>query len=376
VSVLLVPVRYAPSIGGIETLLEQTVPLLRDHGHELVVLTGSDDGRESFDRVDGVPVYRFPFLEVLKSRDPARLLRVGRSVRELELEHGVHLRHVHGLEYNLWFVLRRHQQAPLPLVVSAHGTLEAPNPYSPITYDALRSADAVTAVSDGVEESLTTTVPELVGRVRVIRNGVAMDRRPTEWPACGSVLVAGRLDPPKGFDIAIRAFARLRRTRPDLRLRIAGGGADGARLRAVAEQVGVADQVDFLGPLTQAQVWEAIDQAAVVAVPSLFLEGFSLVALEAAMLARPVVATRVGGLPETVIDGVTGVLVDPGDPDALSAAVDGLLRDPDSARAMGASARRLAARFDLAECAKGYSELYRGLEAPAPLVTVSQAGRS
>lgn len=375
-SILLVPVRYAPSIGGIETLLAQTVPLLREHGHEFVVLTGSDDGRESFDRVDGVPVYRFPFLEVLKSRDPARLLHVGRRVRELEQEHGVHLRHVHGLEYNLWFILRRHQQAPLPFVISAHGTLEAPNPYSPVTYDALRSADAIIAVSEGVQVSLTTTVPELAGRVRVIRNGVAVDRAATEWPAHGSVLVAGRLDPPKGFDIAIRALALLRRTRPHQRLRVAGGGADGARLRAVAEQVGVADHVDFLGPLTQAQVWEAIDQAAVVVVPSLFLEGFSLVALEAAMLGRPVVATRVGGLPETVVDGVTGVLVDPGDPGALSAAVDGLLRDPDSARAMGASAQQLATRFDLAECAEGYSELYRGLEAPAPLVVESQAGRS
>jgi glycogen(starch) synthase len=283
---------------------------------------------------------------------------------------------VHGLEYNLWFVIRRHQQAPLPLVISAHGTMEAPNPYSPVTYDALRRADAVTAVSDGVEESLTTTVPELVGRVHVIPNGVAVGRHATEWPAHGSVLVAGRLDPPKGFDIAIEALAFLRRTRCDQRLRIAGGGADDARLRAVAAQAGVADHVDFLGPLTQAQVWEEIDRAAVVVVPSLFLEGFSLVALEAAMLGRPVVATRVGGLPETVIDGVTGVLVDPGDPRALSAAIDGLLRHPDAARAMGASARRLAVRFDLADCADAYSALYRSLEAPVPLVAHSQAGRS
>jgi glycosyltransferase involved in cell wall biosynthesis len=93
-------------------------------------------------------------------------------------------------------------------------------------------------------------------------------------------------------------------------------------------------------------------------------EGFGLVALEAALAARPVVASRVEGIPEVVIDGETGLLVPPGDPDALAAAIEQLLADPERSRVLGARARDLAIeRFGVERCVDGYVEVYERIVA-------------
>ena len=104
-----------------------------------------------------------------------------------------------------------------------------------------------------------------------------------------------------------------------------------------------------------------ISTASVVVVPSRTIEGFSLVALEAAHLARPVVASRVGGLPETIEDGRTGVLVPSDDADLLAGEIGHLLADHARAVGMGEQARRRATRFDVADCAAGYADVYRSL---------------
>ncbi|MGH7587798.1 MAG: glycosyltransferase, partial [Gemmatimonadota bacterium] len=86
---------------------------------------------------------------------------------------------------------------------------------------------------------------------------------------------------------------------------------------------------------------------------------FGLVALEAALAARPVVASRVEGIPEVVLDGETGLLVPPGDPDALAEAIGGLLEDPERSAALGARARELTIeRFGVDRCVEGYVEVY------------------
>ena len=138
----------------------------------------------------------------------------------------------------------------------------------------------------------------------------------------------------------------------------------------------LADRVDFLGLLDDDAMLAEIAAASVVLVPSRIIEGFALVALEAAHLGRPVVATDVGGLSETVIDGVTGLLVPPEDADALATAVDRLLAAPDRAATMGTAARLAAARFDVDECAGAYTDAYRELGAEPVLrsaATVSGA---
>jgi glycosyltransferase involved in cell wall biosynthesis len=361
-SVLVVPTRYMPNVGGIETLLRHTLPLLRDQGYEPVIVTEVDGDLPSSSVIDRVPVYRLPLVAAAHSNKPSSILDVTRRLRDIEAEHDVALRHIHGLDYNMFFVWRRQQRAPLPLVISVHGTLDAPLPFNRITLRMLGSADAVTAVSNGVRDSVAAAVPELhTDDVRVIPNAVKAPRSGAPWAPRGHLFAAGRLHDQKGFDLAIDALSRLTPRYPDMCLHIAGTGEEEVPLRRHARRLRVAERVRFLGTLTDDEVHREISTASVVVVPSRTIEGFSLVALEAAHLARPVVASRVGGLPETIEDGRTGVLVPPDDADLLAEAIGDLLADHARAVGMGEQARRRAARFDVADCAAGYADVYRGL---------------
>src|SRR5436190_9047704 len=357
-SVLVVPTRYMPNVGGIETLLRHTLPLLLDQGYDPVIVTEGGDDLPSSPVVDGVQVYRLPFVSAAHSNKPAAILDVTRRLRDIEAEHEVTLRHIHGLDYNMFFVWRRQQRAPLPLVISVHGTLDAPLPFNRITLRMLGSADAVTAVSNGVRDSVAAGVPELhADDVRVIPNAVKAPRSSAPWPPRGHLFAAGRLHDQKGFDLAIDALSRLTTRYPDLYLHIAGTGEEEATLRRQARRLGVGARVRFLGTITHDEMHREISTASVVVVPSRTIEGFSLVALEAAHLARPVVASRVGGLPETIEDGRTGVLVPPGDADLLAEAIADLLADHERAIGMGEQARRRATRFDVAGCADSYADV-------------------
>jgi glycosyltransferase involved in cell wall biosynthesis len=361
-SILVVPTRYVPHVGGIETLLGNTLPLLRDQGYEPVIATEIDGDGPATSVVGGVPVYRLPFVAAARSGTPAAILEVTGRLRDIEAEHGVTLRHVHGLDFGMFFVWRRHQRAPLPLVISVHGTLEVPPPFKRVTMQMLGLADAVTTVSNGVRESVTASVPGVDGnRVRVIPNAIDAPHGFVPWTPTGHLFAAGRLQNQKGFDVAIEALGRLAARHPGLTLRIAGTGEEEAALRMQADALGIGSRVRFLGDLSRDGILREISGAAVVVVPSRTIEGFSLVALEAAHLGRPVVATRVGGLPETIEDGLTGMLVPPGDDGALATAIGSLLDDPTRANDMCERARRRAARFDVVSCACAYADVYRSL---------------
>jgi glycosyltransferase involved in cell wall biosynthesis len=361
-SILIVPTRYVPHVGGIETLLRHTLPLLRDQGYEPVIVTEVDGDRAASSVVDGVPVYRLPFVAAARSTNPIAILEVTSRLRDIEAEHDVTLRHVHGLDFAMFFVWRRHQRSPLPLVISVHGTLEGPFPFDRITKRMLGVADVVTTVSNGVRESVAATVPALDSdRVRVIPNAIEVPSRAGAWPAGGYLFAAGRLQSQKGFDVAIDALARLTARHPDLSLHLAGTGEEEEALRKQAQRLGIAPRVRFLGTLRHDEMLQQISAASVVVVPSRTIEGFSLVALEAAHLGRPVVATRVGGLPETVEDGLTGLLVAPDDANQLATAIGDLLADPTRTNDMCERARRRATRFDVVSCACAYADVYRSL---------------
>ena len=361
-SILIIPTRYVPHVGGIETLLRCTLPLLRDQGYEPVIVTEVDGDRPKTSVVDGVPVYRLPFVAATRSSNPAAILDVTDRLREIEAQHDVTLRHVHGLDFGMLFVWRRHQRSPLPLVISVHGTLEAAPPFNRITTRMLLLADAVTTVSKGVSESVATTVPALdVDRVRVIPNAIEAPSGSAPWPPSGHLFAAGRLQDQKGFDVAIEALAELARAPPGPVATPRGRrrtGNHSAKTGATTR-----DRVACAIPRQphRDDILREISAASVVVVPSRTIEGFSLVALEAAHLGRPVVATRVGGLSETVEDGLTGLLVPPDDADALATAIRHLLANPTRTNDMCERARRHATRFDVVSCASAYADVYRSL---------------
>ena len=183
--------------------------------------------------------------------------------------------------------------------------------------------------------------------------GVAADA-----PLVGAVAV---LRPQKGLDVLVRAAAEAARELPALRVAIAGEGPERGRLEALAAELGVEDRVALLGQRSDVpDLLEAFD----VAVSSSWFEGSPLAMMEYMDAGLPMVATRVGGVPDLIEDGVHGVLVEPGDPSALAAGIVELVRDRGRAEEMGARAReRRRTEFDLDGTVRRLERLYEDLAA-------------
>ena len=165
------------------------------------------------------------------------------------------------------------------------------------------------------------------------------------------VLYAGKLSIGKGTDVFLRSLDRIRANVTGVRFVLAGKGD---------MVVPTAADLYRLGELPQIDLFALYRIADVVIVPSVWEEPFSRVLLEAMRMGRPVVATRVGGTPEAVEDGETGLLVPKLDPEALSKAVSELLLDPPRREQMGAAARLRAAQFfDEERLVTALLEVYR-----------------
>ena len=199
----------------------------------------------------------------------------------------------------------------------------------------------------------------------VIPNGVDLDAfRPTRpvLDASRPAVIgwAGRMVSGKGVDDLLHATAALAR-RGAVELRLAGDGPDRGRIEDLAQALGVAPIVRFLGRVQDMpEFWNECDIA--VASSSTLVESFGMAALEAAACGRPVVATRNGGFVDIVVDETTGRIVDRGDAPALASAIGQYIEHPDQAQAHGARARERAVdRFGIRACSDAYIALLQTL---------------
>jgi glycosyltransferase involved in cell wall biosynthesis len=211
-----------------------------------------------------------------------------------------------------------------------------------------RLADCVTAVAQGVAEHVARTEGCRRDKIVVVPNGIdvtAGDRagaaaRPEDQGPAADHLVVGtiaRLVWYKGHQELIEAFARVRREHGSARLALVGDGPLRPALGEQADALGLNGSVRFLGTVPRA--WRLLPHFDVFVLPSRW-EGMSNGLLEAMAAGRPIVATTVGGNPELIADGETGLLVPPENPEALAAAILRLVRDPALARRLGEAARR------------------------------------
>ena len=241
---------------------------------------------------------------------------------------------------------------------------------------AILAAAAVIAVSHGMKADILASYPEVdPGRVHVIYNGIDADfYRPDRQrdvldrygidPDRPSVVFVGRVTRQKGLPVLLRAAGRLD---PGVQLVLCAGQPDTAELQAE-----VTSLVDALrasrggviwlpGMLAKADVVQILSHATVFVCPSEY-EPLGIVNLEAMACGCAVVASNVGGIPEVVADGVTGLLVPPRDEEALATAVNALVRDPGRAASLGAAGReRAVAEFSWTKIAAQTAGLYAQL---------------
>jgi glycosyltransferase involved in cell wall biosynthesis len=242
--------------------------------------------------------------------------------------------------------------------------------------------DRVVCVSAGQAERVRRAgvLPE---RVRVIRNAARLEAFSEPDPAArnwlrelvggdGPILVAaGRLSVEKGFQVLVEAAPAILKAVPSARLVVFGDGPLRGSLERRVAALGLTDRVrlpGFRDDLDCLLPW-----ADLVVLPSL-TEGLPNVALEAAAAGVPVVATAVGGTPEVVIDGQTGVLVPPGEPTSLASRIVDVLRLPDRARALGAAGRRrVEEQFSFDAQARAYQQLFAEVVRPRAATGVAAA---
>lgn len=344
-------------ISGSENHLLLLLPALRERGLDVrfAMLHEGEPGAAEFAarlEAHGIPVERIRMRRALSPLTFARLVRIIRRQRPAI----VHTHLVHAD----FHALPAGRLTRVPLLVSTkHGFNPFRDGRAFATADRLvgRLADVHIAISAGLARYLAEREGFDAPSFEVVHYGIEPGGAPPPPPGVPQLAIVGRLIAIKGHDVLLRALAAVRRERPELTLDVVGDGPLEGQLRAAVDTLGLGDAVTFSGRI--APVAPAFEAAEIVVVPS-FGEGFGMVALEAMERGRPVIASAVGGLPEIVDDGRTGVLVPPGDADALAAAIRDLTASPARTAAMGAAGRaRAIEQFSQDRCTDRTLELYR-----------------
>lgn len=371
--IILAPSAYYPHVGGIEELTRQLALTLKSRGHGVSVLTNRwPAGVARREVLDTIDVTRLVFpLPAARPRNAARFLFAAPGAA-----HAL-VRHLRCCKPDVIHIIGAGPQsvyigalAPLlrtRLVFTAQGelTFDAHNVFErSATMRAglrrvLRHADAVTACSAYVLESLAT-----LGAIRtdaiVIPNGVnpadfaSMKKQPSERPY---VLAVGRLVEQKGFDVLIEAIASP--AAPDLDLVIAGEGPARRKLTARAYELGISERIRFVGAVDRYAVADLLARADVFAFPSRG-EPFGIALLEAMAASVPSVATRAGGVTEFAEDGANVLLVEPDNPGALAQALARVTSDTALRERLGVAGRATATEHSWMTIGPQFERLYQG----------------
>jgi glycosyltransferase involved in cell wall biosynthesis len=354
-TVALVTPYYAPRTGGVEHYVQELAAHLRDSGRfRPLVVTSSGIGRKESDCVDGIDVVRLPTMLKLSNtplgvRWPMQLRRVLRE--ECAVLVNTHAP-VPGLADAALLAAGRR-----PVVATYHsGSMKKGVPAIDTwlgLYERMvlplewRRAAAVVGVSP------SSLVAQRRMDAYIISPGVHTDRfrpRPTDGavaPRSGTrlppLVYVGRIERSsswKGIGVLLDAMAVLARSHPAARLELIGTGDAVPHWRRRVDELGLNDRVEFRGRLEGESLVAAYADALAVVLPSTTeAEAFGMTLIEAMACGVPAVGSRVGGIPYVIDDGITGLLVPPGDALALSAAVARLYDDPTLRVTLGRQAR-------------------------------------
>jgi starch synthase len=242
----------------------------------------------------------------------------------------------------------------------------------------IEGAAAVIAVSEGMRADVLSVYPAVdPAKVHVVYNGIDAEQYSPDPatdvlerygvdPKKPSVVFVGRITRQKGVPVLLRAAAHLD---PDVQLVLCAGAPDtpelGAEVAGLVEELRKtrAGVIWLSGMLSKREVIQLLSHSTLFACPSVY-EPLGIVNLEAMACGTAVVASKVGGIPEVVADGETGLLVPPDEPEALAESITALTRDRDRAKAMGAAGRQRAqSQFDWGKIAEQTAELYRSVVA-------------
>jgi glycosyltransferase involved in cell wall biosynthesis len=360
--------QHPDNVAGQELSLRDRIIGLREAGIESRVLLPAEGiFAELLRRVD-VPV-RFTPLSTLSRRNPLPYLQTVRRVRKVIRAEGADIVHCSGA-FPCQYSLPAARLAGVPCVVHINTTI-----YTPASYrrNLIRHADLVLAVSHAVERHLRSSIPIDPGKIRVIYNGIAdpgchRDEAAvrawraeqglgSDWRCVGQFAT---VIPRKGCEQLIAAAARVVVRHPRVRFYFVGRSISpeyARELSDLARKLGLEDRVVFTG--FQGDVVGWLHRMDITVLYSLH-EGLGRAVVESQLAKRPVIGAAVGGIVESIEHGVTGLLVPPGDREALAEAIETLLENPAvGARLAETACARARDRHDVRRQAEELAACYR-----------------
>jgi glycosyltransferase involved in cell wall biosynthesis len=373
-NVALFPSNFHPHFGGVEELVRQLAHQLKREGHAPVVFTNRWPKDLPADEMfEGLPIHRHVF------RVPERTWKqyggavlygpsARRKVRRQLVEHGAEVLHVQCVSSNAHYALKAKRDLGLPLVVTLQGelTMDANQMFqrSLFAQDLLRrsldAADVITGCSaKTLADGEAFYGKSFGGRGRVIFNAATTGDFEKSVPYVHGrpyILAIGRVVPQKGFDTLIQAFATLPAHDHDILL--AGDGDQRGALEQLVRELGLQERVHFVGRADRVKVGSLFKGCSFFVLPSRADEGLPVVCAEAMASGKAIVATRSGGTPEAVIDGVSGLIVEKSDVAGLAAAMGRVIADGELRKRFAAAGLARAGEFSWPTVTGQYVEAY------------------
>ncbi len=351
---------FPPAPGGIQLLVYRLASTLRETELRVVALGGGDAA--AFDRTTDLEVIRVGHKGAGRNRLAVAKLNAAAIRRGLAYRPSVVLS-AHVVTAPAAAVLRSACRAAMVQYLHADEIRTRPG----LVRRAMGWSDGVIAVSRHTRDMALELGCD-PQRLSVIPPGVDIPA-PTateKAPVPTVVTVARLVDRYKGHDVMIRALPLVRRRVPAVRWAVVGDGPLRQGLEELARREGVAEAVEFVGSVSDAERDARYDSAHIFAMPSRLPEvgvggeGFGIVYMEAASHGLPSVAGDVAGARDAVVAGQTGLLVDPTDPEAVAGAIADILLDPELAARMGDAARARAEEFSWPRIAARVEEVLQG----------------
>jgi phosphatidylinositol alpha-mannosyltransferase len=345
--------------GGVQVHVRQLAMKLRERGHAVVVLTPAATApEESFVRRVGRP-FRIPYNRSVAPIAPTggAFGRVRRELRRFQPD----LVHVHEpmVPGPAMFAALASEA---PVVATFHAYADRARLFD-LAAPALRRVWERLAARVAVSEAAAEFVAQRFDAddLQIIPNGADVElfgkAEPARLPAGRPILFVNRLDRRKGFPVMVQAFRRLAASRSDVLLVVAGDGTDRSAIRDLPVEHRA--RVVMLGNVPHGKLPRYHAASKVFCAPSTGRESFGIVLVEAMAAGLPVVASDIPGYREVIRDGAEGILVRPGDPEALARATEHLLDEGRTAKRLAAAGRERARRFSWDVVAEEVEELYR-----------------
>lgn len=371
--ILLSPSAFFPSLGGVEEIARNLAVRLRQEGHEVAIAVNQHPADlPAQEIIDGVAVHRMPFeypsrsMEglITASRSPLRIAQFLTFVQSYAPD----IVHVICPSSNSLYCYTAKTILRTKLLVTLQGEffMDAHAIYQKSAFarfcasQLLGAADAITACSQYVLDDAKNRFSFNAPIEEVVFNGVDLSepisKANLQLPKKPYIFAIGRLVENKGFDYLMRAYKAMPKNN-EVDLVIAGDGDAAESLKTLASELDLTAKVHFPGRQGRGEVAKYFKNSLFFVLPS-HIEPFGIVCLEAMRAGKPVIATRAGGPPEFIEDGITGELVVSQNEEDLTRAMQKLCSDNKLVETMGRNARKKVDEFSWVTITRKYIELY------------------